>query len=236
MTEQTSGQGRHFAVRLLGWVTAAIAAVVGSVEVAEQWKEVLVAPSEPASLAQDHGSHAEINRDATLSTVQTVTGSVTQDYSRNVVLYNNAFRVEVVRATDEASPAKQQLRDEILTVLDGLVGGRSLSSEQARTLGQQLGTILDAAPISPYQLQGTEFTLKPGTAYFLPKGNDSFTYVGPAKDSAPNTITVRRNGRETAMAVGALKLFRQGEDTCRLLLHEVKSDFSAATFSYACDS
>ena len=75
-----------------------------------------------SGLAQDHGSRAEINRDATLGTVQTVTGNVAQDYSRNLVLYNNAFRVEVVRATDEASAAKQQLRDEILNVLDGLIG------------------------------------------------------------------------------------------------------------------
>ena len=65
--------------------------------------EVLLAPRQPAGLALDHGSRAEVNRDATLGTVQTVTGNVAQDYSRNVVLYNNAFRVEVVRATEEAS-------------------------------------------------------------------------------------------------------------------------------------
>ena len=141
---------------------------------------MLLGPRQPAGLAQDHGSRAEINRDATLGTVQTVTGNVAQDYSRNLMLYNNAFRVEVVRATDEASAAKQQVRDQILTVLDGLVGevgARSLSDEQARTLGRRLGTILDAAPISPYQLQAREFTLKPGTAYFLPGGADSFTYA-----------------------------------------------------------
>jgi hypothetical protein len=199
---------------------------------------VLLAPRQPAGLVQDHGSRAEINRDATLGTVQTVTGNVAQDYSRNVVLYNNAFRVEVVRATDEASAAKRQLRDQILNVLDGLVGqagAPSLSPEQARTLGQQLGKILDAAPISPYQLQAREFTLKPGTAYFLPGGDDSFTYVGPAKDGGANRITVRRNGRESAMPVGGVRLFRRGQETCRLLLHEVAADSSTAMFSYSCD-
>ena len=109
------------AIRALGWTAAASAAAIGSVEVAEQWKEVLLG-REASGIAQDHGSRAEINRDATLGTVKTVTGNVAQDYSRNVVLYNNAFRLEVVRATGEASAAKQQLRDEILKVFDGLIG------------------------------------------------------------------------------------------------------------------
>ncbi len=229
--------GRRSVLRALAWATTAVAAGLGSVEIAEQWKEVLLEPHHPASLAQDHGSSSEINRDATMGTVQTVTGNVAQDYSRNLVLYNNAFRVEVVRATDDASPAKRQVRDQILSVLDGLVdevGTRSLSDEQARTLGRQLGTILDAAPISPYRLQAREFTLQPGTAYFLPERDDSFTFVGPAKDGAAHTITVRRNGRESTMTVGAVKLFRKGARTCRLLLHEVAADISAATFSYAC--
>jgi hypothetical protein len=239
MIERNWTARRRSVVRSFTWTITAIAAGVGSVEVAGQWKEVLLGPRQPAGLTQDHGSRAEINRDATLGTVQTVTGNVAQDYSRNLVLYNNAFRVEVVRATNEASAAKRQLRDQILAVLDGLVGeagARSLSQEQARTLGQQLGTILDSAPISPYQLQAREFTLEPGTAYFLPGGDDGFTYVGPAKDGAAHTITVRRNGRESAMPVGGIKLFRHGPESCRLLLHEVAADFSAATFSYSCSS
>jgi hypothetical protein len=123
-------------------------------------------------------------------------------------------------------------------VLDGLiaqVGAHSLSDEEARTLGRRLGTILDAAPIF-YRLQAREFTLKPGTAYFLPGGDDSFTYVGPAKDGTAHTITVRRNGREGAMPVGTIRQFRQGSESCRLLLHEVAADFSTATFSYSCSS
>jgi hypothetical protein len=85
-------------------------------------------------------------------------------------------------------------------------------------------------------LQAREFTLKPGTAYFLPGGDDSFAYVGPAKDGAAHTVTVRRNGRESAMAVGAVRLFRHGRESCTLLLHEVAADSSAATFSYDCRS
>jgi hypothetical protein len=238
MAEQNQSVERRSTRRALTWAAAAITAVVASAEVADRWGEVLLGPRQPAGVTLDHGSGAEINRDATLGTVQTVTGNVAQDYSRNVVLYNNAFRVEVIRATDEASAAKQQLRDQILNVLDGLLGDTSapsLSSERARTLGQQLGTVLDAAPISPYQLQAREFTLKPGTAYFLPGGDDSFTYVGPARDGAANTITIRRNGRESAMPVGGVRLFRHGQETCRLLLHEVAADSSTATFSYSCN-
>jgi hypothetical protein len=238
MDEENQTPRRRSTRRALAWAAAVVTAAVASTGVVDQWGEVLLGPRQPAGLTLDHGSGAEINRDATLGTVQTVTGNVAQDYSRNVVLYNNAFRVEVVRATEEASAARQQLRDQILNVIDGLVGEagkRSLSPEEARTLGQQLGTVLDAAPISPYQLQAREFTLKPGTAYFLPGGDDSFTYVGPTKDGGANTITVRRNGRESALPVGGVLLFRQGQVTCRLLLHEVAADASTATFSYSCD-
>ena len=237
MSEQKTSGRWQSAIRSLGWAAAASAAAIGSVDVAEQWKEVLLGPREASGIAQDHGSRAEINRDATLGTVQTVTGNVAQDYSRNVVLYNNAFRVEVVRATGEASAAKQQLRDEILKVFDGLigqVGARSPSHEQARALGQKLGTILEEAPISSYRLQARESTLAPGIAYFLPGGDDSFTYLGPAKDRAAHTILIRRNGRESAMPIGGVRSFRQGEESCRLLLHEVAADFATATFSYAC--
>ena len=111
MIERNRTVRRHSVLRGFTWAMTAVAAGVGSVEVAEQWKEVLLGPRQPAGLAQDHGSRAEINRDATLGTVQTVTGNVAQDYSRNLMLYNNAFRVEVVRATDEASAAKQQVRE-----------------------------------------------------------------------------------------------------------------------------
>lgn len=239
MIEHNRTERRRSVLRAFTWAVTAVAAGIGSVEVAEQWRDVLLGPRQPAGLALDHGSRAEINRDATLGTAQTVTGNVAQDYSRNLVLYNNAFRVEVVRATDEASATKRQVRDQILTVLDGLVGqvgARSLSDEQARTLGRRLGTILDEVPISPYRLESREFTLKPGTAYFLPGGDDSLTYVGPAKDGAAHTITVRRNGRESAMPVGATRQFRRGSESCRLLLHEVAADFSTATFSYSCSS
>jgi hypothetical protein len=233
MSERKANPGQHFAMRAVGWVAAVLAGALGSVEVAEQWKMVQPAPSPASAIAQDHRSRTEINRDATVGTVQTLTGDVAQDFSRDVVLHNTAFRVEVVRATGDASAAKQQLRDEILDVLDGLVGAagaHSLSHEQARALGQRLGTMLEEAPISPYQLQGREFTLGPGTAYFLPGGNDSFTYVGPAKDGAAHAISIRRNARESAMPVGGVRL-RQVSESCRLLPNEVAEDFATATFS-----
>src|SRR5512134_2756667 len=88
MIERNWTARRRSVVRSFTWTITAIAAGVGSVEVAGQWKEVLLGPRQPAGLTQDHGSRAEINRDATLGTVQTVTGNVAQDYSRNFVLYN----------------------------------------------------------------------------------------------------------------------------------------------------
>ena len=176
---------------------------------------------------------------ATGGSVQTITGDFSQDNSRNIALYNTAFRVEVVRATDAASAPKRELRDDILSVLDGLVAAEAtqpMSAEQSRALGQRLGVILDQAPISPYRLYGREFTLRPGTAYYLPDGDDSIAFLGPAKDGAANAIAIRRNGRQSTMAVGAVREFRHGAGTCRLLLHEVSADVSAAMFSYACRS
>jgi hypothetical protein len=46
---------------------------------------VLLGLRQTSGIAQDHGSRAEINRDATLGTVQTMTGNVAQDYSRKWV-------------------------------------------------------------------------------------------------------------------------------------------------------
>jgi hypothetical protein len=217
------------------------AAVLGSTQLAEQWKQFLFGPPLSDGVTQAAGSTAEIGRGSMRSTVQTVTGSVSQDNSRNLVLYKNDFRVEVVRATDEASSAKQQLRDDILSVLDGLVGKQGmpeLSPDDARALGQRLGEILDAAPLSTYQLQAHEFVLKPGTAFFLPGGDNSISFVGAAtgEHAGETAITILRNGRESTMRIGTVRAFRQGAEDCRLVLHEVAADYSAATFSYGCRS
>ena len=157
----------------------------------------------------------------------------------NILLYNRVFRVELVRATDDAPAPTQRLRDDLLEVLDGLVAdveARRLSAEQARSLGRRLGAILEEAPISAYQLHGRECTLRPGAAWLLPGGDDSITFVGPARDDEPNAVSIRRNGRESTMTVGAVREFRRGSETCRLLLHEVAADASAATFSWSCRS
>lgn len=111
-----------------------------------------------------------------------------------------------------------------------------MSAEQARVLGQRLGAVLDQVPISSYRLRGREFTLRMGAAYYLPDGDDSIAFLGPAKDGTPQAIAIRRNGRASTMAVGAVREFRRGAETCRLLLHDIEVNFSAAMFSYACRS
>ena len=182
---------------------------------------------------------SDVRQEGASGDVHTLAGNVTQDNSRNIVLYNNAFRLEVVRAAEAVSATRQQVRDDILGVLDSLmanVDGHTLSSDKAAALGQRLGTILTDAPISAYQLNAREFTLAPGTAYFLPGGENSFAYQGPAPDGTANAILVLRNGRPSTMRVGAVREFRQGAESCRLLLHHVAADFSAATFSFDCRS
>jgi flagellar basal body-associated protein FliL len=222
--------------RFYAIVATAVALLAGMAEMLTKWAVLLGSGqqvSEPSGGDQSSGPAAGAARES----VQTLTGDVVQDNSRNVVLYNTTFRLEVVRATDTASDTTRQVRDDILSVLDELVGAenaRALSPEQARALGRRLGSILDEAPISPYRLRGREFTLRPGTAYYVPGGDDSIAFVGPAGDGAANAIAIRRNGRESTMAVGAVREFRQGAESCRLLLHEVTADFSAAMFSYTC--
>ncbi|MBK8173799.1 MAG: hypothetical protein IPK66_00410 [Rhodospirillales bacterium] len=225
--------------RVLLWVVPVVAAIAGIVDFAANWKQLESGPPAPPQVEQGPGGSADINREASVGTVQTLGGKVSQDFSKNVILYNNAFRVEVVRATDDASTENQRLRDDILSVLDGLLGAEpsgKLSADTARAMGQRLGAILDAVPISSYQLKGREFTLKPGNAWFLPNSDDSIAFVGPSENGDVNAITIRRNGRSSTMAVGATREFRQGAGTCRLLLHAIAADHASATFSYTCHS
>ena len=220
-------ESRRDLARVAGWGTTAVAGLVAIAEILAGG-DSLIARVWP----WDAGATTP---DVAAGPVHTITGDVWQNNSRNVFLYNTAFRGAVTRATDDASAPKQELRDELLSVLDGLVGAdQPLSAEQAQALGQRLGVILDQAPLSSYRLNGGEFTLRPGKAFYLPDGDDSIALVGPAADGAPDAIAIRRNGRQSTMAVGAIREFRRGDETCRLLLHEIAPDFSAATFSYAC--
>ncbi len=229
-------QRRRGVPRAAALVASAAAGLIATAEIASHWKTVFEHMGWPGSAGTAPMATAGSAPGANGGTVQTITGNVAQDNSRNMILYNTAFRVEVVRATDDAPDAKRELRDNILSVLDGLVGAQpqSLSGEQARALGQRLGTILDEAPISSYRLDGREFALRAGMAYYLPDGDDSVAFLGPAKDGTPDAIAIRRNGRESVMGIGAVREFRRGAQTCRLLLHEVRPNFEAAIFSYAC--
>jgi hypothetical protein len=168
-----------------------------------------------------------------------VAGGIHQNASRNTYLYNNEFRVEVVRRTGDAPVANRELRDKVLAVIGDLVA--TLDREEAspgslQNLGQTLGSIIEETPISQYQLTSRQFTLAPGAAYFLPGGANSFAYLGPAAEDDPGSIAVMRNGRRVNMRIGSVRVFTQGDQTCRLVLHEIAADRAAATFSYTCPS
>jgi len=168
-----------------------------------------------------------------------VSGGVSQHNSRNTYLYNNEFRVEVVRRTGDAPVPNRELRDKVLAVIEDLVATLNLeeaSPGSLQDLGQTLGSIIEETPISQYQLTTRQFTLAPDTAYFLPGGANSFAYLGPAAEDDPGAITVMRNGRRVSMRIGSVRIFTQGDQTCRLVLHEIAEDRAAATFSYTCPS
>jgi hypothetical protein len=228
---------RRGVISRAGWATTAAAAVVAAAEIVVNWNALLTQVWPQDTTGTTPHVAVGVAAGANDSPARTLIGDVTQDNSRNVFLYNTAFRVAVVRATDDVTAPKRELRDDILKVLDGLIGAdQPLSGEQAQALGQRLGVILDQAPVTTYRLQGREFTLPAGTAYYLPDGDDSIAVVGPAPDGTAHAIILRRNGRQSIMAVGAVREFRRGAETCRLLLHEIATDFSTATFSYACGS
>ena len=166
-----------------------------------------------------------------------VSGGVSQHNSRNTYLFNNEFRVEVVRRTDDAPMVNRELRDKVLAVIEDLVVALDrgqAAPESLQRLGQTLGSIIEQTPISQYQLTARQFTLAPGAAYFLPGGANSFAYLGPAAEDDPGVVTVMRNGRRVSMRIGSVRVFTQGDQTCRLVLHQIAEDYAAATFSYIC--
>jgi hypothetical protein len=168
-----------------------------------------------------------------------VSGGIHQHVSRNTYLYNNAFRVEVVRRTGDAPVPNRELRDKVLAVIGDLVAALDrgeAAPESLQHLGQTLGSIIEQTPISEYQLTTRQFTLAPGVAYFLPGGANSFAYLGPAVEDDPGAVTVMRNGRRVSMRIGSVRIFTQDNQTCRLVLHELAEDYSAATFSYTCEA
>ena len=156
----------------------------------------------------------------------------------NVFLFNNEFKLEVMRATNEAATPKKQFRDKVLGVIESLVSGLAageLGQEELQKLGKSLGTIIDDAPISSYQLTDGEFTLRPGTAYFLPGGGNSLAVVGPYGAERPDAIYVRRNGRKVPMGIGSVRIFKVDGRSCTLMLHDVAQNYASATFSFKCD-
>lgn len=165
------------------------------------------------------------------------TGGPSASEPRNVFLFNNEFKVEVMRATTEAATPKKQFRDKVLGVIEALVSGLAageIGETELQNLGKSLGTIIDDAPISSYQLTSGEFTLRPGTAYFLPGGGNSLAVVGPYGPERPDAIYVRRNGRKVPMSIGSVRIFKIDGQTCTLMLHDLAQNYASATFSFSC--
>lgn len=159
--------------------------------------------------------------------------------ARNVFNFNNEFKLEVMRATTGAPTPKKQFRDKVLGVIEALVGGLAsgkLDGNELQTLGKSLGTIIDDAPMSSYQLTSGEFTLRPGKAYFLPGGGNSLAVVGPYGAERPDAIYVRRNGRKVPMSIGSVRIFKLEGRTCTLMLHDLAQNYASATFSFVCDT
>lgn len=157
---------------------------------------------------------------------------------RNVFLFNNEFKLGVMRATDQAPTIKKEFRDKVLGVIGELVGALAageLGESQIQSLGKSLGAIIEDAPLSKYQLTTREFTLRPGTAYFLPKGGHTLAVVGPYGAERPDAIYVRRDGRKVTMSIGSVRIFKQDGETCTLMLHDLAQNYATATFSFSCD-
>jgi len=155
----------------------------------------------------------------------------------NVFLFSNEFKLEVMRATSEAPTPKKLFRDKVLGVIEALVSGLAageLAEDELQKLGKSLGAIIDDAPLSKYHLTGGEFTLRPGTAYFLPGGENSLAVVGPYGAERPDAIYVRRNGRKVPMSIGSVRIFKIDGRTCTLMLHDVAQNYASATFSFSC--
>lgn len=156
---------------------------------------------------------------------------------RNVFHFNNEFKLEVMRATTQSPTPKQQFRDKVLGVIEALVSGLAagkLGEGELQSLGRSLGTIIDDAPMSRFQLTSGEFTLRPGKAYFLPGGGNSLAVIGPFGADRPDAIYVRRNGRKVPMSIGSVRIFKIEGRTCTLMLHDLAQNYASATFSFVC--
>lgn len=171
------------------------------------------------------------------SVTQDVHGAGSQDHSRRVNVVFNEFRLATLRSTADLAEPQRDHRDQVLRVIHDLL--ENVDQEQAPTaqvddLGRQLANVIEDAPMSRFQLTTDEFTLRPGTAYFLPGSIHAVSLVGPRDVSDPNSVYVRRDGRKTPMNIGSVWNFAQGDEHCRLVLHDISENFSAATFSYTC--
>jgi hypothetical protein len=173
----------------------------------------------------------------TAAIVKGVGGDATVNASRNVYLFSQAFRPKLVSDTEDFSPDKKEIRDRILNVIERLVtviSQPTIGETDIRRLADEMASIMSDINISPYHLIGDQFTLEPGTAYYLPGGTNALAFIGPADDKEADGIFIRRNGRKVVMKVGSVRTFSQQEQPCRLVLHEVAERFVSATFSYTC--
>jgi hypothetical protein len=194
-----------------------------------------------ASVTYHVSSNQNMNitvKDSPNGSLQAVSGQISQDNSKNIFLFKEGFEAEVVKSTSSMEAPRKDHRDRILAVMERLVTALSEKNstvQDVRTVGDAFAKVIETAPLSAYRLTGTEFSIEPGTTYFLPDGDNVIAFLGAHDPADPDTIDIRKNGRKSAMSVGSLREFSQGDEQCRLILHEVAKNFTSAAFSYICE-
>lgn len=199
-----------------------------------------IAPHVPVMTLFAGGGPANGNmaEDVGAAVAQAAGGTVAQDNSRRLILINREFRLQVMRQTGHLTATRQEVRDRVLEVVEGLMTALSVEpmpNERIAVLSRQLAETIAAAPISPYLLTAEHFTLAPGAAFFLPDGRHSVALLGPVDPSDPTRIAIKRDGRRVTMTIGAVFNYRGTEGPCRLMLHDIGPGFANADFSFTCD-
>lgn len=181
------------------------------------------------------------------SIIQKVEGSnITQNRTGNITIFQNNFGDSLNSKLADESEQKRILAKRIIDIINKTIVAADSSnldekSNSAKMLGEELGAVIQKAPISKYQLEGTEFTLRVGVAHFLPGGQNTLVYSGRATSGPPGPrILIKVNGKSKAMTTGDHYIIQDrlqaGVSECSLILHEITEDYKQVTFSYICQN
>lgn len=158
----------------------------------------------------------------------------------NITIFLNDFKGGLTSQLSSESKQKQDLADQINTIINKILeaSGETNPKEKNATamkLGKDLGTVIQNAPISKYQLISTEFTLARGVAHFLPGSQTTLAYTNRVTSGPPIPgIFIKVNGKSIIMRSGDQYKIDDDNSECTLILHQINEDFKEATFSYKC--